>query len=168
MFRGRAVGAIYTKKSMKVPYPLQASLMLMMKDLRRWETEIEYYNLADEFVLPLSTLFLGVAVDRDNSLSNEQFSQNVLKHLREKERTACLSLQTSSPCGLGFVYRGDYKGAYSVEERKYRPEDSFMAELFDKFPEATLHAFVLPEVMISDQMRLGYSLTQEPFAPSID
>jgi hypothetical protein len=163
-YNGRAVGAIYGKKAMTEPYRIETSLLLMLEDMRHTPTEIEYYALPDEFILSLSALFLGVVIERPYGFKNKEYAVDVLKDFRLRKSTGCLSLQQNAPCGLGFVCGGKFNGAYSVEDRTYLPDETWLFSILDKFPGARLEAHVLPDILMSDAMLFGYNLTSVPFA----
>ncbi len=162
-YKGRAVGGIYTKKSMREPYPIQASLMLMLEDLRKSDTEVEFYVLPDDLVLSLSSLFLGVSLERDRGVNNDKLMRKITSRFKEKKTTGCISLQETVPCALGFIFHGKFIGAYSIEERRFDTTESYFLEQCKKRASFEMEAFLLPEAVDSDSMLFGYSLSAEPF-----
>lgn len=165
-YKGRAVGAIYTKKSMRDPFPLEASLLLLLEDMRKGDSEIDFYELPDDYVLPLSALFLGVMVEKTDDIGNKEYFENTLADFEKRKTTACLSLQETSPCAVSFILRGEYKGTYSLEKRELSQQREFAITSIESFPHAKLVAVILPDAITSDSMAFGYSLQVPPFALS--
>ncbi len=162
-YRGRAVGAIYGKKSLSDGYRIETSLLLMLEDMRHSVTEVEYYSLPDEFVLALSAMFLGVILERPYGFKNPEYARSILKQFREHNSTGCLSLQQHVPCGLGLISKGKFAGSYVVDAQVFRTQESSLDDLFERFPAGRLEAFILPDIMMSDAMQFGYSLSSAPF-----
>jgi len=170
-YRGRAVGCVYTQKPVKDPFPIEMALEKTLEDLSKSETDIESYELPDALVLSMSALFLGVVVDRSEDTDNKTYAEAMLSQLAQRKETACLTINEKSsqtPCGLGFICEGQFKGAYSIEERRFRADQPFLNELFDKFVASKVEAYILPSVMASDSVRFGYSLTSPQFMSNTD
>ena len=170
-YKGRAVGSVYTKKPISDPFPVEMALELMIEDLQTSDTQVEWYELPDELVLAMSSMFLGVLVKRpDHSTSsNLDYANQLIEQFTARNDTACVSLHDAtqqSLCGLAFVSNGQYKGAYSIEERRFRADREYLEELFDKFIGAKLEAYILPIVLTTEEVRFGYSLRGEQFRKS--
>jgi hypothetical protein len=163
-FHGRAVGAIYGKKSMTEPYRIETSLLLMLEDMRKSTTEIEYYTLADEYVLALSSLFLGVVVERAFGYSNQDYARTIFDQFLKRKSTGCLTLQHQVPHGLCFICKGRFCGVYSIEDRILVQDQNVLFNLCDRFPAAKLEAFLLPELISAESIQFGYSLTSGAFS----
>lgn len=163
-YRGRAVGCIYGKKTLGEPYRIETSLLLMLDDLRKTQTDVEYYALPDEIVLSLSAFFLGVVFERPFGFSNREYADSILAQYRQRNCTGCLVLQEQMPAGLAFICKGAFAGSYSIEAREYRSNEAAFNSLFNRFPTAKLEAHLLPDVLFSSAMTFGYSLTSGAFA----
>jgi hypothetical protein len=170
-YHGRAVGCVYTSKPVKDPFPIEMALERTVEDLSKSETEVESYQLPDPLVLSMSSLFLGVVVERSEETENKQYADDMIEQLAQRKETGCVTVNekaSQTPCVLGFVCNGEFKGAYSIEERKFRADRPFVHELFDKFVGAKVDVYILPSVMASDSVRFGYSLTSPQFMASND
>lgn len=162
-YQGRAVGAIYGRKSLTERYRIETSLLLMLEDMRHMPTDIEYYCLPEEFVLSLAAIFMGVLLERPYGFKADEYAQAMLKQFRENGSTGCLSLHQDIPCALIFIWRGSFAGSYLVDERLYGAQESTLRLMFDRFPKARLEAYILPDVIIAEAARFGYGLTTAPF-----
>ncbi len=167
-YAGRVVGSIYTKKPNRDPYPFEIGIKKLMEDLSQDDTdaEMEMYELPKEIILSMSALFLGY-VDQTKSDSNEfAYCKSMLHHFSDHKETSCLNLldeETDTPMALSFVYQGSFYGSYLVSERIFSDSDEFWLSLFSKFPEAKLHAHILPKALTSESVLYGYSLNSEQF-----
>jgi hypothetical protein len=163
---GRAVGSVYTTKLISEPYPFEVGLRRMLEDMNSQDAELEMYDLPGDLVLSMSALFLGYIDQRSDNLDNSAYAEHMLAHFATRKETACFSLneETHTPCALGFVSEGEFKGAFVIAGRTFGPEKSFLLQLLDKHPKARLEAYILPSAMTTDSVRFGYSLTSEQFA----
>jgi hypothetical protein len=163
-YHGRAVGALYGRKSLNEPYRVETALLFMLEDMRHTSTEVEYYTMDEEFVLSFSAIFLGVLIERGYGFTNRDYAKSTLDEFKKRESIGCLSLQQALPCGIGFVCYGKFKGAYLIESRDFRSTEGFLYTILDRFPGARLEAYLLPDVMVSpNSMLYGYSLSAPPF-----
>ncbi|HEY9776087.1 MAG TPA: hypothetical protein V6C81_20155 [Planktothrix sp.] len=167
-YNGRAVGSVYTKKPVVDPFPVEMALEQMMDDLQTTETQIESYDLPSDLVLSMSSMFLGVLVQRpeDSTTPNFEFANELIEQFAQRKETACITLNDASQqslCGLVFISDGLFKGAYSIEERRFRSDREYLEELFDKFLSAKIEAYMLPEVLMTSEVKFGYALTGEQF-----
>ena len=167
-FRGRAVGSIYTKKPMRDPYPFDAGIRKLMQDLtsENADAEMEMYELPEEIVLSMASLFLGY-VDRQDAqgVDKAAYAEKMLEHFATCKETACFNLvdATDTSAAFGFVHNGEFKGAYTIAEQVYSSEKSFLKELIEKDPELKLQVHILPPAMKTDAVILGYSLSSDQF-----
>lgn len=168
-YEGRVVGSIYTRKPNRDPYPFEIGIKKLMEDLSQENTdaEMEMYELPKEIILSMSALFLGYVDQTKSDLTESAYCKNMLHHFSEQKETACLNLldeNTDTPMALSFVFEGCFYGAYLVAERVFSDNDEFCLSLFNKFPEAKLHAHILPKALTSKSVLYGYSLNSEQFA----
>jgi hypothetical protein len=170
-YQGRAVGCVYTTKQVKDPFPIEMALEKTVEDLTKSDTDVESYDLPEPIVLSMSALFLGVVVERSEEAENKKYADEMIDQLAKRQETGCVTVNEKSsqiPCGLGFICNGEFKGAYSIEERKFRADRPFVDELFDKFIGAKVDVYILPSVMASDSVRFGYSMISPQFMTSND
>jgi len=160
LYKGRAVGCIYGNKTLPEPQPTEPSLQMMLNDLTEPDTQILVYDLPEEVTLAMSALFLGYPVERNDDLDGRSYLDYIGSWLHQKEQTACLAISTSAggTC-LAFVYKGNYAGAFYVEDQTYAPDISFVYELLGNDRGANVSASILPPEMTSSAVRFGFSLS---------
>lgn len=161
LYRGRAVGCIYGRKSMPDSMPTEQSLTLMLQDLSLPQTKLTMYDLPEDVTLAMSALFLGYPVQRSDDLDARSYMDYLCNWFAEKQQTACLAitlLSTAANC-LVFVTRGQYAGAFYVEDQKYNRDRNYVYELLANEQGAGLEASILPPEMTSQAVRFGFSLS---------
>ncbi len=161
VYRGRAVGCIYGRKSMPDSLPTEQSLTFMLQDLTFPETKVSMYDLPEEVTLAMSALFLGYPVPRSDDLDARSYLDYLCGWFAEKEQTACLAItlpSTAANC-LVFVARGKYVGAFYVEDQKFEADRNYVYNLLANEQGAGLEASILPPEMTSSAVRFGFSLS---------
>lgn len=166
LYKGRVVGCIYTRKPMPPTQSMDVSLKNMLNDLKLASTRVMVYELPEEVVISMSALFLGIPIDEGKSSSVEakRYIKEVLPFLEEREETLCMMIGTeSSPSEcLGFIYRGERIGSFSVVDQKFEPGFNLVLGLCDAVGESRANAYLLPKEMTSHSVVLGYSLGALP------
>lgn len=166
LFRGRAVGSVYTTKSNPEPYRFEIGLQKLVEDVAASDSdaELEMYELKDELILAMSAMFLGYIDNTEHELTNAEYAEKMLEHFAGSKGTACLSLQESkTPSALGFICDGELQGSYSINDRSFGEQKQYFFSLLEKFPKATLKTYVLPSAMTTDSVCFGYSLNSDQF-----
>lgn len=146
LYQGRAVGCIYTTKTMPLTQPTEDAIKLVVRDLEFPNGTIKIYPLHESTVLPLSALFLGYPVFRSDDLSAAEYVDYICQWLKSKGQTACLAislLQSYSTC-LCFIYQGTFSSAYYVEDQEVVRDQKFVMELLRNEPGANVEASILP------------------------
>jgi hypothetical protein len=163
--KGRAVGSVYTTKTVVDPYSFEKGLKKTVSDLMFADTDLEMYELPPGLVLSMSSLFLGYIDHRDISLDNKQYVAKMLEYSAKSRATACVSViqGNESPLALGFIWEGDFLGTYSIAEQKFSEDRSFLSQLTEGKPEPGLQVYILPPAMTTDSVLFGYSLMSEQF-----
>jgi len=161
LYRGRAVGCIYGCKSMPETQPTEQSLGLMLADLELPETNVRMYDLPESVTLAMSALFLGYPVQRNDEYDAISYMDYICNWFESKSNTACLAitLPASSATCLGFIHKGQFCGAFYVEDQKYTTDVGFVHELLRNDPKAGVEASILPPEMTSSAVRFGFSLS---------
>ncbi len=161
LYKGRAVGCIYGSKSMPDSLPTEQSLQLMLEDLALPATKVTIYDLPEEVTLAMSALFLGYPVQRSDDLDARSYMDYLCGWFAEKGQTACLALTLPSSAAncLVFIARGQYAGAFYVEDQKFSQDRNYVYELLANEPGAGLEASILPPEMTSPAVRFGFSLS---------
>jgi hypothetical protein len=161
LYKGRAVGCIYGRKKQPENYGTEQSLQIMMQDLESPDTQCELYDLPDSIVLPMSALFLGYPVPREDKLDTRTYMDYMLNWLGGKAQTACLAVTLPSKTAtcLTFVHNGKFCGAFYVEDQKFSDDVNFVYKLLESDPAAAVEASILPPEMTSSAVRFGYNLS---------
>lgn len=161
LYRGRAVGCIYGCKSMPDTLPTEQSLQTMLTDLSLPETKVMIYDLPENVTLAMSALFLGYPVTRSDDYDARSYMDYICSWFESKGQTACLAIslkQTAATC-LVFIYKGQFCGAFYVEDQKFTQDKQFVYELLRNDPHSSVEASILPPEMTSSAVRFGFSLS---------
>jgi hypothetical protein len=161
LFRGRVVGCIYGCKTLKETQPTKESLDYMLADLALPDTDVKMYDLPEDVTLAMSALFLGYPVQRNDDFDSRSYVDYICNWFEGRKQTACLAITLSEKRGtcLGFIYEGNYCGAFYVEDQIFRVDKDFIYELVANDPQASVEASILPPEMTSSVVRFGYSLS---------
>ena len=161
LYRGRAVGCIYGCKSMPDTQPTEQSLANMLADLEVPDTDVKIYDLPENVTLAMSALFLGYPVQRNDDYDARAYMDYICGWFESKGNTACLAitLPSNSATCLGYVYKGQFCGAFYVEDQQFRTDKEFVYELLRNDPRANVEASILPPEMTSSAVRFGFSLS---------
>jgi len=161
LYRGRAVGCIYGCKSMPDTQPTEQSLQNMLADLEVPDTDVKMYDLPENVTLAMSALFLGYPVQRNDDYDARAYMDYICGWFESKGNTACLAitLPSNSATCLGYVYKGQFCGAFYVEDQQFRTDKEFVYELLRNDPRANVEASILPPEMTSSAVRFGFSLS---------
>lgn len=161
LYKGRAVGCIYGRKQQPENYGTEQSLQIMMQDLEKPDTEVQLYDLPENIVLPMSALFLGYPVPREEKVDARTYMDYMCNWFASKTQTACLAItfpSRSATC-LCFIFEGTFCGAFYVEEQKFTPDKEFVYQLMLTDPQASVEANILPPEMTSSAVRFGFNLS---------
>jgi hypothetical protein len=161
LYRGRAVGCIYGCKSMPETQPTEQSLQRMLADLELPDTNVRMYDLPEGVTLAMSALFLGYPVQRNDDYDALSYMDYICNWFESKAQTACLAitLPSSQATCLGFIHKGQYVGAFYVEDQKFNKDIAFVHDLLRKDKDANVEASILPPEMTSSAVRFGFSLS---------
>ncbi len=161
LFRGRVVGCIYNCKSQPETGTTEESLQKMLSDLKIPDTDVHVYDLPECITLAMSALFLGYPVQRNDDYDARTYMDYICDWFESKRNTACLAitLPSNSATCLGFVYQGQFCGAFYLEDQQFRSDKEFVYELLRKDLRANVEASLLPSEMTSGANRFGFSLS---------
>ena len=145
LYRGRCVGCIYGNKQMPESPPSEEALGHTLMDLGLPDTKVTLYDLPENLVLASSALFLGHPAERkkDEDDARTYFDYTLL-WLAEQKHTACLCLEiqaTNPPkhCFV-YIYRGQYAGAFYVEDQTVTTEKKRVYEILQEDPQAGIRS----------------------------
>jgi hypothetical protein len=161
LYKGRAVGCIYGRKQQSENYGTEQSLQIMLQDLEKPDTAIQLYDLPENIVLPMSALFLGYPVPREENVDARTYMDYMCNWFESKSQTACLAITfpSRSATSLCFIHEGKFCGAFYVEEQKFSQDKEFVYSLMQGDPQASVEANILPPEMTSSAVRFGFNLS---------
>ena len=161
LYKGRAVGCIYGCKADPTTKPTEESLQAMLADLESPDTVVSQYDLPEEITLAMSSLFLGYPVERHDDYSAKEYLDYICNWLGQKNGTATLAISLTQDRGtcLGYIYKGEFSGAFYVEDQAYRADRAFVDEMLENDPQAALEVSILPPEMHASAVRFGFSLS---------
>lgn len=161
LYRGRAVGCIYGSKADPNTKATPESLNLTLQDLESPDTVVSLYDLPEEVTLAMSSLFLGYPVTRKDDYTAREYMDYICDWFKQEQGTATLAISLSNNRGtcLGYIYKGDFVGAFYVEDQVFRRDKEFVYELLHSDHTAGLEVSILPPEMTSSSVRFGYSLS---------
>jgi hypothetical protein len=161
LYKGRAVGCIYGRKQQSENYGTEQSLQIMLQDLEKPDTAIQLYDLPENVVLPMSALFLGYPVPREENVDARTYMDYMCNWFESKSQTACLAITfpSRSATSLCFIHEGKFCGAFYVEEQKFSQDKEFVYSLMKGDPQASVEANILPPEMTSSAVRFGFNLS---------
>lgn len=159
LYKGRVVGSIYGRKDMQDPFPQDKALAMIREDLSLADTLIQVYELPEDVVLPMASLFIGCPIKKENSETAADYLANTLMSMKYENETGCFTLADSAnqPDYLLFVFKGQAMSGYKISEQLYLDKPD---EILDKMKgEGQLEAHMLPTQLLSQAVKLGYKLS---------
>jgi hypothetical protein len=161
IFRGRAVGCAYTSTKWHEPPPTEQSLQLMLNDLTLPNTRVSIYDLPESLTLAMSALFLGYPVKRTDDYEARPYFDYICEWLESKGQTACLSivLPSSTANCFAYIYKGQFAGAFYVEDQMFTQDKNFIYRLLRNDKHANVEASILPPELTSSAVRFGFSIS---------
>ncbi|HMO19500.1 MAG TPA: hypothetical protein PKC98_00875, partial [Candidatus Melainabacteria bacterium] len=161
LYRGRAVGCIYGCRADPDTKPTEESLNLMLNDLESPDTLVTLYDLPEDITLAMSALFLGYPVKREDNYSALDYMRYICDWFEKEKGTATLAISMSGGRGmcLGYIFKGEFRGSFYVEDQVFHPDRSYIEQILQNDPEATLGVSILPPQMTSSAVRFGFSLS---------
>jgi hypothetical protein len=161
LYRGRAVGCIYCSKKQPEPTRTEDDLQKALFDLSLPDTTVSMYDLPESLILSSSALFLGYPVPREDDYDARAYMDYICEWFEGKGNTACLAFSFPANNGHCFVYvhRGQFVGAFYVEEQAFTQDKDYVYKLLERSPNASLNVSILPPEMTSSAVRFGFSLS---------
>jgi hypothetical protein len=161
LYRGRAVGCAYTSLKWPEPPPSEQSLSMMLTDLAMPSTKVSIYDLPESLTLAMSALFMGYPVKRTDEFEARPYFDYICDWLESKGQTACLAITLPSSSGncFAYIYRGQFAGAFYVEDQVFTQDKNFIYRLLRNDKNANIEASILPPEMTSSAVRFGFSIS---------
>lgn len=161
LYKGRVYGAIYSSKEVPQTPDWEEAIPLVLNDLFLSSSEISVYDLPENIVLPLSACFQGFhapsSEDNDTSYNLDYYSN----WFASKESTGLFAI-TFNAIGATFliyIFKGQMKGSYLVEEKQYYPDLNYLNELLVNYPDSTFQASAVSPSLLLNPNRHGISLS---------
>lgn len=161
LYKGKSVGCIYGRKTDPTQKPLDISITLMLDDLESPDTVISIYDLPEPVVVCMAAVFLGNPLERNDKLTAREYMDQICELMAADKATAALAFSFSAhpnTC-IGFVFEGEYIGAFSVDDQKFLQTKDHMHMLLDGDKDATLDVSVLPKELATREEQFGFSLS---------
>jgi hypothetical protein len=162
LYQGKAVGCIYTTKTMPLTQPTEDAIKLVVRDLEFPNSIVKIYPLHESIVLPMSALFLGYPIFRTDDFDAASYVDYITGWLKNREQTACLAInlpQSSATC-LCLIYQGMFTGALYVEDQELIRDQKFVMELLRNEPDANVEASILPPELTSSE-QYGFDILED-------
>lgn len=163
LFRGRCVGAVYGSEAQPELEQTEAAMQKLLSEMQHPNTELAVYDLSEEILLPMSSLFLGHPIERKDKLSAIDYSEYILPWLKSQRMTACLAVSfpaSPSTC-MGLVYRGNFVGTFYVEEQTFSRELSVLTKMIAQDSGTHIEANVLTYELGSELTAFGFKLRRD-------
>lgn len=160
LYKSSAVGCVYISESQPEIASTNDALIQTMADLHLPETQIDFYDLPESVVLPLSAIFLGYPVEKTEFLNPKADFQTNCSFYAEKAVTACIWLQIPSERSscLVFVFMGSFTGAFMIESQLFCNDVDSVIDLLDINPDAQVEVSLLPEEAVKLKFPFGFNL----------
>ncbi len=162
LYQGKAVGCIYTTKTMPLTQPTEDAIKLVVRDLEFPNSTVKIYPLHENTVLPMSALFLGYPIFRTDDLDAAEYVDYICGWLKNREQTACLAIslpQSFATC-LCLIHQGSFTGALYVEDQELIRDQKFVMELLRNEPDANVEASILPPELTSSE-QYGFDMLED-------
>ncbi|MBX9687974.1 MAG: hypothetical protein K2X27_14810 [Candidatus Obscuribacterales bacterium] len=157
LFRGRVVGCVYGRKSMRGQYLHEDAHQCALADLAAPGNILDAYELPEELVLAASSLFYGETMDISMGQSVENIFDTAVNSLKRSGLPGCVVVNTMNEQTICIVYiaKGRVVGLFSAFDGwTHGSPDS--VKQFLKSGECKVHASILT---VADPRTLGFSLS---------
>lgn len=143
---GRVVGCMYSSNVLPDTRPTEESLQSAFADLAVPGTSVKMYDLPENITLAVSALFRGYPVQRSDNYNALAYFDYICGWLEGQKGTACIIITASSEFStcLNYVYKGQFCGAFCVEDQQFETDKNFVYELLRKNLGANVEVTVLP------------------------
>ena len=156
LYKGRAVGCLYSSEKQKDPLSIENSLQLTLSDCQSPGTKMLRYWLPDELALSIAALFLGEPIQRSDDWNAPDYFNYIFEWFTSNRQTACIAI---AGCIFTFIHKGIFVGAFFVEDQQFVKEIDAVQNILKSNPNASVDASVLPPERFEPPVRLGLSLS---------
>lgn len=159
LYQGRVMGCIYGCAADGEPQPTDVSLREMLDDCTLAGTQAVRYTLPEEVVLGMAALFLGLPIERTDTMDAGAYLVFIMPWLFETSETACLVffLPKSESTTLLLVHQGMFVGTFEAETQRFSTSLKPLLDQLAKDDEAHVEASILPRR--APGIIMGYGLT---------
>ncbi|MBX9570933.1 MAG: hypothetical protein K2X77_18710 [Candidatus Obscuribacterales bacterium] len=156
LYKGRAVGCLYSSERQKDPLSIENSLQMTLADCHTPGTRMLRYWLPDELALSIAALFLGEPIQRSDDWNAPDYFDYIFNWFTGNKQTACIAV---AGCIFTFIHTGNFVGAFFVEDQQFVKDINAVRNLLQQNPQASVDASVLPPERYAPPVRLGLSLS---------
>jgi hypothetical protein len=109
----------------------------------------------------MSALFMGYPVKRTDDYDTRAYFDYICQWAANKNQTACLSviLPASNGNCFAYIYKGQFAGAFYVEDQMFTQDKNFVYRLLRNDDQAIIEASILPPELTSSAVRFGFSIS---------
>lgn len=160
LYEGRVVGCIRSSFAGKTAYrSTEEALHAMLADLSLVGTEVSYYPLVDQVVLPLTGFFLGSLLNLDGVEAPAERIKLALDYIYQNAKTACLVGYYDDEIILSFFFEGLHHLSYSPGEIGFINELDDVGAIFERSSRVMVEAFESPPTELLMSREIGYRLS---------
>jgi hypothetical protein len=158
LWHGRAVGAVYTSKLMPELQSTEASLRLLLSEFGSPAATVYVYDLPENVVLPLATMFIGTSLDRADQMSSREYFDLMLATSKQEKKTVCMPFAVGFQTAMVYIHRGDFIGCFYVDEQKISKDLARAQQLLDAEKTSHVYACIFNENQ-QEGPSLGFGLS---------
>ncbi len=161
LYRGRVYGAIYSSKEIPQTPDWEEAIKHVVNNLFIPTTQVMVYDLPEEIVLPLSACFQGFNAPNSEDHDTRYNLDYYANWFQRKESTGLFAIifNNLGATFLVYVYKGQFKGLYLVEEKKYFDTIDYLNELLLEHPDTSFQASAVSPSLLLNPNRHGISLS---------
>lgn len=159
---GRVYGVIYSDKAEALPKPAKEAIHDVIAQLKDAESSIMMFPLEEPIVVPLSALFVGYPVERNDDYSALEYLDFISNWLEEKSVTATLAISISGnfpATTLAFISKGEFAGYFNVDDVTFKTRVETLRDSLKGVPNAALEVSILPPDFYTDRSSFGFTLS---------
>lgn len=156
LYKGRAVGCLYSSERLKDPLSIENSLQMTLADCHTPGTKMLRYWLPDELALSIAALFLGEPIQRSDDWNAPDYFNYIFDWFTDNKQTACIAI---AGCIFTFIHSGNFVGAFFVEDQQFVKDINAVRNILAQNPQASVDASVLPPERYAPPVRLGLSMS---------
>lgn len=144
LLRGRAVGAVRNELISPHTEPTEDSLIAMGADLGHESSLVMIYPVPEEVVIPMSSLFLGYPVERNDDYESLEYHDYIQDWLQSRAGTAALAFTQEKQTYLSFICQGGFVGFYEIDTARFDDYPQRVDKVLARYPSSSCEVCILP------------------------